>query len=274
MTKLKDKFLNGFQHFILRFIPFPSHREQLMQLLRDAEKRHLMDAQSLLMIESILKVSEIRIGDIMVPRSQMIVIDAGSPFEDILPIVINSGHSRFPVIEETRDEVVGILLAKDLLAYTLQREKFHIDEVMRAPVFVPDSKRLNLMLQDFRRSRNHMAIVVDEYGHASGLVTIEDILEQIVGEIEDEYDVDDEMLIKKHTETQFIVKGLTPIEDFNRYFGCELSEEAFDTVGGLVTQALGHLPRHGESVVIQKFRFRVLYADSRRIRLLRVTVLK
>jgi magnesium and cobalt transporter len=270
----KQKFFNILNKYLLRLTAFPSSHENLIQLLRVGETNRLMDAQSLFMIESILQVSEIRIRDIMIPRSQMVVIDAELSFEEILPIVVESGHSRFPVIEKNRDEVVGILLAKDLLAYMLQREKFDIYEIVRTPIFVPDSKRLNLMLQDFRRSRNHMAIIVDEYGHASGLVTIEDILEQIVGEIEDEYDVDDEMLIKKHSETQFIVKGLTQIQDFNNYFGCQLNEEEFDTVGGLVIQALGHLPRRGESVVIEKFRFRVLYADSRRIRLLRVTLLK
>lgn len=273
-TSALKRWLNVFRQRVLGFFLTPENHQELIQLLRNVEKQDLIDAQSLTMIESILQVSEIRVRDIMIPRSQMIVIEAEASLEAILPIVIESAHSRFPVVSENRDEVIGILLAKDLLAYSLEKARFDIREIIRTPVFVPDSKRLNLMLQDFRSSRNHMAIVVDEYGQPSGLITIEDVLEQIVGEIEDEYDVDDEMLIKKHSETQFIVKALTPIEDFNQYFGCHLNEEEFDTVGGLVTQALGHLPKRGEMVVIENFRFRVLHADNRRIRLLRVTVLR
>jgi len=267
-----EKLSNFFKDNLIHL--FFKNPSQLIQLLRNAEKRHLLDMQSLAMIESILQVSEMRVRDIMIPRSQMIVVNAEDSLEDILPIAVESSHSRFPVMGESRDEVIGILLAKDLLAYQFKKEKFDIREIIRIPIFVPDSKRLNLMLQDFRSSRNHMAIIVDEYGHASGLITIEDVLEQIVGEIEDEYDVNDEMLIKKHSETQFMVKALTPIEDFNQYFGCQLNEEEFDTVGGLVTQALGHLPKRGETVIIENFRFRVLHADSRKIRLLRVTLLK
>ena len=273
-TSALKRWLNVFRQRVLGFFLTPENHQELIQLLRNVEKQDLIDAQSLTMIESILQVSEIRVRDIMIPRSQMIVIEAEASLEAILPIVIESAHSRFPVVSENRDEVIGILLAKDLLAYSLEKARFDIREIIRTPVFVPDSKRLNLMLQDFRSSRNHMAIVVDEYGQPSGLITIEDVLEQIVGEIEDEYDVDDEMLIKKHSETQFTVKALTPIEDFNQYFGCHLNEEEFDTVGGLVTQALGHLPKRGEMVVIENFRFRVLHADNRRIRLLRVTVLR
>lgn len=273
-TSALKRWLDVFRQRVLGFFLTPKNHQELIQLLRNVEKRHLLDAQSLTMIESILQVSEIRVRDIMIPRSQMIVVEAEASLEAILPIVIESAHSRFPVVGESRDEIIGILLAKDLLAYSLEKERFDIQEIIRTPVFVPDSKRLNLMLQDFRSSRNHMAIVVDEYGQPSGLVTIEDVLEQIVGEIEDEYDVDDEMLIKKHSETQFIVKAFAPIEDFNQYFGCHLNEEEFDTVGGLVTQALGHLPKRGETVIIENFRFRVLHADNRRIRLLRVTMLK
>lgn len=269
----REKLLNFFKRSIWRFAPLLNDRTQLIQLLRAAENQHLLDAQSLAMIESILQVSEIRVRDIMIPRSQMTVVDVEDSLEAILPIVVESGHSRFPVVGEGRDEIIGILLAKDLLAYQFKKTQFDLREIIRLPMFVPDSKRLNLLLQDFRSSHNHMAIVVDEYGHASGLVTIEDVLEQIVGEIEDEYDIDDEMMIKKHNETQFMVKAITPVEDFNQYFGCQLNEEEFDTIGGLVTQALGHLPKRGETVVIENFRFRVLHADSRRIRLLRVTLL-
>jgi magnesium and cobalt transporter len=252
------------------YLSIPWDRNHLTQLLRDAENRHIIDAQSLLMFEGILQVSELHVRDIMVPYSQMTVVNAEADLSEILPIVTESGHSRFPVIED-QNEVVGILLAKDLLAYQSEKEDFDIYGIMRPSIVVPESKRLNLMLQDFRRSHNHMAIVVDEYGKAIGLITIEDVLEQIVGEIEDEYDVDAEMLIKKHSETQFIVKAFTPIEDFNQYFGSDFSDEDFDTVGGLVTHALGHLPQRGEVVNIENFRFRILHADNRRIRLLRVT---
>lgn len=270
----RQKWLDFLSHQLAWLQAKPTTLHQLIQLLRESEKRHLLDAQSLAMIESILQVSEIRVGDIMIPRTQMTVVEAKASLQEILPIVIESGHSRFPVIGENRDEVIGILLAKDLLAYQFEKTNFVIHEIIRSPVFVPDSKRLNLMLQDFRSSHNHMAIIVDEYGHAAGLVTIEDVLEQIVGEIEDEYDINDEMLIKQHSETQFMVKALLPIEDFNVYFNCQLEEEAFDTVGGLVIHALGHVPKRGETVVIDSFRFRVLHADNRRIRLLRVTRLK
>jgi magnesium and cobalt transporter len=260
--------------FLCHYLSIPWDKNHLLHLLRDAEKRHLLDMQSLIMIEGILQVSEMHVRDVMIPRSQMTVVHAEASLEEILPGVIESAHSRFPVIEESRDEVVGILLAKDLLAYQNKPETFDIYEIIRPSIFVPESKRLNLMLQDFRSSHNHMAMVVDEYGQTAGLVTIEDVLEQIVGEIEDEYDIDDEMLFKKHSDTQFIVKALAPIEDFNEYFHCQLNDEEFDTIGGLVTQALGHLPERGETVVIPPFRFRILHADNRRIRLLRVTLLK
>lgn len=290
------KFLQRGLAFLSHHLPIPWDKDHLIKLLHDAEKRHILDMQSFVMIEGILQVAEMHVRDIMIPRSQMIVIKVETPFSDILPLVIESAHSRFPVVDEN-DEIVGIMLAKDLLAYLSARSpiseqetreeglgmrasegpqafNFNIYDIMRPSIVVPESKRLNSMLQDFRRSHNHMAIVVNEYGQTVGLITIEDVLEQIVGEIEDEYDVDDELLIKKHSETQFIVKAFTPIEDFNEYFNCKFSDEVFDTVGGLVTHALGHLPQRGEKVVIENFRFRVLHADNRRIRLLRVTLLK
>ncbi len=252
----------------------PQDREQLVTLLRDAEQRHLLDAQALAMIEGVLQISDMQVRDIMVPRTQMVVIEEHAELQDFLPMVIESGHSRFPVIGENKDEVVGILLAKDLLAYSSEITQSHFNkrEILRPAVFVPESKRLDKLLQEFRHNRNHMAMVVDEYGGIAGLVTIEDVLEQIVGEIEDEYDIDDESYIKPHSRTQFIVKALTPIEEFNHYFNAQLEANGFDTIGGLVTHAFNHLPKRGETIRLDPFRFKVLHADNRRIRLLRVSI--
>lgn len=255
----------------------PQDRQQLVDLLRDAEERDLLDADALTMIEGVLQVSDKQVRDIMIPRAQMVVIEKDARLEEFLPEVIESAHSRFPVVGDSRDDVLGILLAKDLLSYTFQvptkptsYEKFDINRVLRPVVFVPESKRLNVLLQDFRQSHNHMAIVVDEYGGVAGLVTIEDVLEQIVGEIEDEYDVDEDAYIKILKPGHYIVKALTPVEDFNRYFHSEFSDEEFDTVGGLVMQAFGYLPKRGESITIGDFECKVLHADQRRIKLLRV----
>ncbi len=252
----------------------PQDREQLVELLRDAEQRNLLDAQALAMIEGVLQISEMQVRDIMVPRAQMVVVEEKTELSDFLPKVIESGHSRFPVIGENKDEVIGILLAKDLLAYTTPetQNNFNMREILRPAVFVPESKRLDKLLQEFRRNRNHMAMVVDEYGGVAGLVTIEDVLEQIVGEIEDEYDIDDEGFIKQYSRTQFIVKALTPIEEFNQYFNTALAPNGFDTIGGLVSHAFSHLPKRGETVQVEQFRFKVLHADNRRIRLLRVSI--
>lgn len=254
----------------------PQDREQLVSLLRDAEQRNLLDAQALAMIEGVLQISDMQVRDIMIPRAQMVVVELDAKPDEFLPIVTQSGHSRFPVIGEDRDEVMGILLAKDLLGCDLQNKqnRFGLRDLLRQPVFVPESKHLDRLLQEFRDTRNHMAIVVDEYGGVSGLITIEDVLEQIVGDIEDEYDIDEETFIKKLSETQYTVNALTPIEDFNQYFNATLDDKAFDTIGGLVMQAFGHLPKRGELTTIDWFRFKVLHADNRRIRLLRVTLRK
>ena len=253
----------------------PENREQLIQLLRDAKQRTLLDSKALSMMEGVLHVSEMRVRDIMIPRAHMAVIDRDDPLEMFLPMVIESAHSRFPVIGDDRGEVIGILLAKDLLAFCRQKERqrFDIRELLRSAVFVPESKRLNVLLNEFRASRNHMAIVVDEYGEAIGLVTIEDVLEQIVGEIEDEYDFDEGTEILKRGEREYTVKALTTIDDFNDHFGSRFSDREYDTLAGLVASALGHLPKRGESVEIDRFRFKVLRADSRRIHLLSVRVL-
>ena len=243
----------------------PEDREQLLSLLRSAYQRNLLDADALSMIEGALTVSEMPVRDIMVPRAQMDVIDVNEPVEKFIPQVIATAHSRFPVIDQNRDDVIGILLAKDLLRY-YAGEEFNVREMLRPAVFIPESKRLNVLLKDFRSNRNHMAIVVDEYGGVAGLVTIEDVLEQIVGDIEDEYDFDeasDNILLE--SSGRYRVKALTQIADFNAAFGTEFSDEEHDTVGGLVIAHLGRLPRRGETVAIDGFKFQVLRADSRRV---------
>ena len=250
----------------------PQDREELRAVLRDAGERGLVDGDALSMIEGVLEVSDLQVRDIMVPRAQMVFIRRDERAASILPVVVESGHSRFPVMDEDRDDIVGILLAKDLLRLTVEkRERFDIREFMRPALFVPESKRLNVLLREFRRNRNHMALVVDEYGGVSGLVTIEDVIEQIVGEIDDEFDVEDDHNIRRDAERQFTVRGVTRIAEFNEYFGARLSEEeGFDTVAGLIMKQLGHLPRRGESATIDGFEFRVLRADRRRIEALRV----
>jgi len=252
----------------------PENREQLIELLRDAKKRALMDTEALSMIEGVLQVSELRVRDIMIPRAHMKVVESDAPLDHILPAVIESAHSRFPVIGDDRGEVMGILLAKDLLNYCSGQgsKRFDMRDVLRPAVFVPSSKRLNVLLNEFRASRNHMAIVVDEYGNADGLVTIEDVLEQIVGEIEDEHDFDEGTTILKRGEGAFTAKAHTLIEDFNEYFECSFSDEEFDTIAGLVTHELGHLPKRGEKVLIGQFSFEVLRSDSRRVHLLDINI--
>ena len=256
----------------------PQNREELVLLLRDAEKRNLIDVEVLAMIEGALQVGEMQVRDIMIPRAQMVVVQEDIPPEEFVAEVIESGHSRFPVIGDNRDEVRGILLAKDLLAYFARdtgdtRDGFDMDDAMRPAVFIPESKRLNVLLREFRQSRNHMAIVVDEYGGVAGLVTIEDVLEQIVGEIDDEHDTEVGQDIRRLGNGEFVVKARTPIEDFNEYFNTSFSDQEFDTIGGLVIKSLGHLPKRGESGEIGGMHFRVLRADKRRVHLLRVTAL-
>ncbi|HLY53650.1 MAG TPA: transporter associated domain-containing protein [Steroidobacteraceae bacterium] len=251
----------------------PHDRQELLTILRDAGERGIVDGDALGMIEGVLEVSDLKVRDIMVPRAQMVFVRRHERAASILPVVVESGHSRFPVMDEDRDDIVGILLAKDLLRLTTaeKRERFDIREYMRPALFVPEPKRLNVLLREFRRNRNHMAIVVDEYGGVSGLVTIEDVIEQIIGEIDDEFDVEDEQNIRRDAERQFTVRGVTRIAEFNEYFGAQLSEaEGFDTVAGLLMKQLGHLPRRGESATIEGFEFRVLRADRRRIDALRV----
>jgi magnesium and cobalt transporter len=248
----------------------PQDREQLIELLRNACERGLLDPETLSMIEGALVVGEMQVRDIMVPRSQMVVVERDAPLEDTLQAITHSAHSRFPVIGESRDDIIGILLAKDMLLYCRQQEGgfFNIRDILRPAVFIPESKRLNVLLREFRSNRNHMAIVVDEYGGTAGLVTIEDVLEQIVGDIEDEHDISGDACIFRRGEDNYTVKALTPIEDFNEYFGADLSDEEFDTIGGLVLNGFGRVPERGESITMGRFEFKVLRADSRRIHLL------
>jgi magnesium and cobalt transporter len=255
------------------FVGEPQNRKELVTLLREAGERGLVEPDALSMLEGVLEVGDLQVRDIMIPRAQMVFVRRDDPFEKILPVVVESGHSRFPVMDEDRDDIVGILLAKDLLRLyaAQQRERFDIREYMRPVVFVPESKRLNVLLKEFRGNRNHMALVVDEYGGVSGLVTIEDVIEQIVGDIDDEYDVEDDHNIRKEAERQFTVRGVTRIDEFNEYFGAHLSEEeGFDTVAGLLMKEFGRLPRRGDAAVIDGFEFRVTRADRRRIDALRV----
>ncbi|MBV8307620.1 MAG: CBS domain-containing protein [Gammaproteobacteria bacterium] len=251
----------------------PQDRQALGSVLREAAERGVIDSDVLTMLEGVLEVSDLQVRDIMVPRAQMVFVRRDQPAARILPVVVESGHSRFPVMDEDRDNIVGILLAKDLLRLTTAqaRERFDIREYMRPAVFVPESKRLNVLLKEFRRNRNHMAIVVDEYGGVSGLCTIEDVIEQIVGEIDDEFDVEDDQNIRRDAEAQFTVRGVTRIEEFNQFFGAHLPEgQGVDTIAGLLLKQLGRLPRRGESASFDGFEFRVARADRRRIDALRV----
>ena len=250
----------------------PEDREQLIELLRSAYERNLLDADALAMIEGVMQVSEMQARDIMVPRSQMDVIDINESPGQFIPMVIQTAHSRFPVIGTNKDDVLGILLAKDLLRYYAGEEEFNVREMLRPAVFIPEAKPLNVLLKEFRKNRNHIAIVVDEYGGVSGLITIEDVLEQIVGDIEDEYDFDDiEDNIVQEKGGQYRVKALTEIADFNSVFGTTYDDEEFDTIGGVVLQRFGRVPKRGEQISFDNLTFKVLRADSRRLYLLQVT---
>ena len=250
----------------------PASRRELMTIIRDAAERSLLDAEALSIIDGAMAVSEMQARDIMIPRSQVVFVPDNAAPRDFLPLVIDSQHSRFPVLDEEADDVKGILHAKDLLPLLLSGkvDQFKLRDHMRPAPIIPESKRLNVLLTEFRENRNHMAIVVDEYGGVAGVVTIEDVLEQIVGEIEDEHDVHDDSLIKQLDASAWSVKAVTPIEDFNERFGTQFSDEEFDTIGGIITQRFGHVPQREETITVGRLRFRVLNADSRRIRLLHV----
>ncbi len=259
-----------FERLSLLLLGEPEDREQLLKLLRGAHDRNLMDADALSIIEGALAVSEMQVRDIMVPRAQMDIISIHEPPEKLVDFVLETAHSRFPAIGDSKDDVIGILLAKDLLRHFAGKE-FDLRDSLRPAVFIPESKRLNVLLREFRASRNHMAIVVDEYGGVAGLVTIEDVLEQIVGDIEDEYDFDESVgNIVLDNAGRYRVKATTEIEDFNTAFGTNFSDENFDTVGGLVIHRLGRLPRRNEVVIADGLRLQVLRADSRRVHTLLV----
>jgi len=249
----------------------PEDREELIELLRASYERNLLDADALSMIEGVLQVSEMRARDIMVPRAQMDVIDIKESPDQFIPTVMQTGHSRFPVFGENKDNIIGILLAKDLLRYYAGEEEFNVRDMLRPAVFIPGSKPLNVLLKEFRKNRNHMAIVVDEYGGVAGLITIEGVIEQIVGDIEDEYDFEDvEDNIVPDKGGQYRVKALTEIADFNAVFGTRYGEQEFDTIGGLVLSRFGRVPKRGEQISFDNLVFKVLRADSRRLHLLQV----
>jgi len=279
-------------------------RSQLIEMLAESRARGVLDADAFAMLQGVLEVAELQVRDIMVPRAQMVCLHRDDPLSQLVPAVIESGHSRFPVLADDRDDVVGILLAKDLLrlfaggvpgvaagavgtgaagtgaagaASTTASGiaapvPFDIREYLRPAVFVPESKRTNVLLQEFRVNRNHMAMVIDEYAGVAGLVTIEDVIEQIVGDIDDEFDVEDDQNIRREAERQFSVRATTPIEEFNHYFNIELPQQQFDTIAGLVMQRFGRMPRRGESVSLEGLEFRVVRGDRRRIDSLRVTI--
>ena len=248
-------------------------REQLTVVLNEALKNNIIDQDAFGMIDGALQVAEMQVRDIMLPRSQMVVLEMDSSTEELMDTVIVSAHSRFPVVADSKDEVVGILLAKDLLPHLVndKDKKLNVRDVLRPAVFVPESKRLNVLLKEFKSTRNHIAIVVDEYGGVAGMVTIEDVLEQIVGEIEDEHDFDEDVFIFEHTKKHATVKAITPIEDFNGHFKTKFSNAEFDTIGGIVMNALGYVPKRGESVVIGDLEFKILRSSNRRINLLEIS---
>lgn len=254
----------------------PKTRGDLLEILKVAEQNKIIDSEAQSIIEGALEVSGQQAREVMIPRPQMVVLKAECSPEEILSKVIQAGHSRFPVVGESNDEVLGILLAKDLLPLALKTnlEDFDLMELIRPATFVPESKRLNVLLKEFRERRKHMAIVIDEYGGVSGLITIEDVLEEIVGEIEDEYDVETDAPIKKLAANDFIIKALTPIEDFNEFFDTKLNEDEFDTIGGLIMSQFGHVPKRNECIEIDNFNFKVLTADKRRVHLLRMNFIE
>lgn len=267
----KPNWLERLSHFLLRE---PEDREQLIELLHASFEKSLLDADALAMIEGVLQVSETQVRDVMIPPSQMDVIDITQTPEEFIPFVIETAHSRFPVIDDDKNDIIGILLAKDLLRY-YAGEDFDVRDMLRPAVFIPESKRLNVLLKEFRSNRNHIAIVVDEYGGVAGMITIEDVLEQIVGDIEDEYDFDEtEDNIIRDSQGKYRVKALTEINDFNEVLGTEFSDEEFSTIGGLVVSQFGHLPKRGETVTYKNLKFTALRADSRRLHSVLIEELK
>ena len=255
------------------FAAEPADRRELLNMLQDASERQLFDGEVLNLIHGALAVAEMRTRDVMIPRSQVVTVEVDTRVEEFIPTVIGSKHSRFPVVGDDMDDIKGILHAKDMLPLVLvdDWDGFDIKDYIRPTIVVPESKRLNDLLQEFRETRNHMAVVIDEYGKTAGVVTIEDVLEQIVGDIEDEHDIDDDSFIKQLDRHSYTVKATTPIDDFNGHFGTDFDDDEFDTIGGIVMKEFGYMPTREEAIGLGKFHFRILNADSRRIRLLHVT---
>jgi magnesium and cobalt transporter len=255
---------------VKQFLQFePQDKEQLIDLLRDAELRKLIDGETLVMIEGVILFSQMQVRDIMLPKGQMTCVPEEATLEEVIEIITQSGHSRFPVVSQNKDEVIGILHAKDLLRFQTQiANEFDVSDIVRQVTFVPESKRLDILLGEFRNNRNHMAIVVDEYGTVAGFVTLEDIIEQIIGDIEDEFDIDEEAYIKSHGDHRYIIKAHMPIEEFNEALSAKFSDESYDTIGGIVMANFGYLPKRGEIVGIDRFDFKIINADARRIKLL------
>ncbi|MCF7965929.1 transporter associated domain-containing protein [Methylobacter sp. Wu8] len=252
----------------------PQDLEDLLEILREAREKRLLDTDALSMIEGVLQVSQMRVRDIMIPRIQMVVVPKDAELETIMPLVTEFGHSRYPVIDGDRSKVVGVLLAKDLLTRILENKTLKVHEIMRPSCVVPESKRLNVLLKELRTNGNHMAIVVDEYGQSAGLVTIEDVLEQIVGEIEDEHDEhEDEGYIFQRSQNEYMIKALTPMDEFDEYFSTHLATDEYDTIGGFIVSQLEHMPKKGESLVVDAMKFEVIRADSRRVHLLKLKII-
>ncbi len=249
----------------------PQNQKQLLDLLKNLQSHQLLGADEVTMIEGVLQVDDMQVRDIMIPRGQMIVLDHEDSLPEIIEKITDSGHSRFPVIDDDKDDIVGILLAKDLLQLSLdQSQEFEINEYIRSASFIPESKRLNVLLKEFRLNRSHMAMIVDEYGGVSGLITIEDVLEQIVGKIDDEYDGDEEIDIQQHSLNRYSVRALTTLQEFNEYFDTEFENEDIETIGGFLLRQFGHLPQRGESTMLERLTFKVLNADSRQVHLYQV----
>jgi magnesium and cobalt transporter len=251
----------------------PKNRQDLYAILKVAHHNGIIDSDALHMIKGALKVSQMQVRQVMIPRAQMQVIPKDAEIEEILTIIVNSGHSRFPVVGEDKDEIEGILLAKDLVRHFDNDKTFNLSEFLRKPVVVPESKRVNILLNEFRTSRNHMAIIIDEYGGVAGLVTIEDLLEEIVGEIDDETDEEEEPLIQKINDKTYKINALLPIEEFNSYFSSDFSNDEFDTIGGMIVNSEGRLPDVSDEVVIDAFKFKVLSCDNRRLEHLQLSLL-
>jgi magnesium and cobalt transporter len=269
MHLIKNKFASLIKKITKIFKSDPDTKEQLITLLRSSHNKAIINDETLSMIEGAFLFAQMQVRDIMLPKNQMICLDKNMGIDEIIQIVTDSGHSRFPVIAETNDSIMGVLHAKDLLIFQKDKTKdFDLIDLVRETNIVPESKKLDLLLHDFRTNRNHMAIVVDEYGIVSGFVTLEDLIEQIIGEIVDEFDIDEESYIKTHLNDHYIIKAHTPIEDFNAHMHAHFKNEEYETIGGIVLAHLGYLPKRGETTIIDDFEFKIVHADSRRINLL------